>query len=611
MEIPTKVNMTGFGSPEFSGPVHDRLIVKWDGAIVLLLLVLGAFQAATVQRLESFGPDSSVYITLANNLLETGRYEFDYEPHTRFPPCFPFLLACISVIAGSTSYGVFVRFMPIFSTLALVVWYFVLRRYAGRPAAGASCLLVATSAPLFQLVTQAVLSEAPFFLLSGLALWCLIRLERQNTYRPPLFLPFMCTCLFAGATVLTRSVGVALCAGMLVWAIAALWHRGPKRIITLRAAIFSALVGFLLFALWTGWSKHTERLDYQGQHMKSYASQFIMKDPHRPELGKASVGDMVVRIASNVPVQSSQLTTILTRIRWIAPIWYSPLTVLPFVLLLCGLASCVYDYLGPLLAGYFVAYFAIYLLWPFDEGARFMLPISPLAFVLIWRGLIALGNSLRARPVTTLAFISMSGAVLTVGIGLTHHLPGLQAQASMVFWPVFTVLLATLTFLAQRAGSAKAANTLDSIGGLIPSYSLKVIVVLMCAVGVFQQAAISRTNQAPDPSLFSHYPAADCALWLRTAGEGVVMAGQWAILHRLTARRVVSFPITSDPQVIVEVVRRENIRYLVVEDHVKDEYFFPPEEDRYQQIERAYSHMFELVHSGPGYRVFEKRRTER
>ena len=81
------------------------------------------------------------------------------------------------------------------------------------------------------------------------------------------------------------------------------------------------------------------------------------------------------------------------------------------------------------------------------------------------------------------------------------------------------------------------------------------------------------------------------------------MAGQTAILHRLTGRRVVSFPISSDPQVIVEAISRANIRYLVVEDRVKNEYFFPPEEDRYRQIERAYPHMFELVHNGPGYRV--------
>jgi hypothetical protein len=109
------------------------------------------------------------------------------------------------------------------------------------------------------------------------------------------------------------------------------------------------------------WSKHSERLEYQGQHLKSYASQLVMKDPYRPESGKASVGGIVLRMASNVPVQSSYIAAILTRIRWVAPLWYSPLMVIPLVLLVYGSIFSVCDNLGIMLAGYFLAYFAVYL----------------------------------------------------------------------------------------------------------------------------------------------------------------------------------------------------------------------------------------------------------
>ena len=85
------------------------------------------------------------------------------------------------------------------------------------------------------------------------------------------------------------------------------------------------------------------------------------------------------------------------------------------------------------------------------------------------------------------------------------------------------------------------------------------------------------------------------------------MAQQSEIVHRLSGRRVVSFPITSDPQLIAATIAREKVRYLLVNDQVQSEYFFPTEAERWRRIERAYPFMFQLVHEGPGYRVFEVR----
>jgi hypothetical protein len=83
------------------------------------------------------------------------------------------------------------------------------------------------------------------------------------------------------------------------------------------------------------------------------------------------------------------------------------------------------------------------------------------------------------------------------------------------------------------------------------------------------------------------------------------MAQQSSIIHRLSGRRIEDFPVTSDPQAIVDAVAREKVRYLVINDQVEYEYFYPTEEERWRQIERAYPSMFRLVHKGPGYRVFE------
>jgi hypothetical protein len=590
-----------------STPVHtERSLGRADVAILLLLLALGSFQVATVQRVESFGADSSVYIVLAHNILETGRYEFNFRPHTVYPPAFPFLLAGISMLTGRESYGVFIRFMPVFGALALVTWYFVLRRTEGRVVAGVACLLVGTSAAFYQLVTQSVLSEAPFFFMSGLVFLFVRGLEQQDARGPSRFLLLTGLCLATAVAVLLRSVGIALGAALFAWGSIEIWRRGSVRFAPWRPALFAALFAFLGFFGWVGWSKHSEQREYTGQRMESYASALLTKDPYRPELGVASTRDLVLRVASNAPVQAAHIFALLTRVSYVMPTWNSPPVVITLALLLCGLVSYVFDGRRGLLAWYFLAYFTVYLFWPFDEGQRFMLPVSPLACVLIWRGLVVTVNLLRSRPTATLACISALAAVLAVATGATDRLPGMQARVSMVFWPLTTAVSIFLIILVERSGLARATSALDSmVACLAWRRSYMGVVGILLAAGLFQQAAIARTNLAPDPSKYLHYTAADCAAWLRTAGVGAVMTQQFAIIHRLSGRRTVSFPITSDPQLIVDTATREKVRYLVVNDGVKYEYFSPTEEERWRNIERAYPLMFQLVYRGPGYRVFE------
>jgi hypothetical protein len=590
-----------------SAPAHtERSLGKADVAIVLLLVALGVFQVATVQRVESFGSDSSVYIVLAHNILKTGRYEFDFRPHTVYPPAFPLLLAGISMLTRRESYDVFVRFMPVFGTLALVTWYFVLRQTGERFAAGAACLLVGTSAAFYQLVTQSVLSEAPFFFMSGLALLFLRGLDRQGVRGATRFLLLTGLCLATAVTVLLRSVGIALGAALFVWGSIEIWRRRWVRFTPWRPAVFAALFAFLGFFGWVGWSKHAEQREYPGQRMASYASQLLTKDPYRPELGVASTSDLVLRVASNAPVQAAHIFALLTRVSYVMPTWYSPAVVITLTLLLCGVMSYGFDGRRSVLAWYFVAYFTVYLFWPFDEGQRFMLPVSPLAFVLIWRGLVVTANLLRSRPTATLASISAFAALLAVATCATDRMPGLQALVSVVFWPLTAGVSILLIILVERGGLARATSALDSAAvSLASRRSYKGVVWILLAVGLFQQAAIARTNLGPDPPKYLHYNSADCASWLRTTGDGVVMAQQSAIIHRLSGRRTVSFPITSDPQLIVDIVTREKVRYLIVNDHVEYEYFSPTEEERWRNIERAYPLMFQLVHRGPGYRVFE------
>jgi len=591
-----------------SAPVETRL-AKTDLGIVLFLLILGVFQVATVQRIESFGSDTSVYMVLAHNIRNTGRYELNYEPHTVYPPGFPLLLACIAAITGRESYDIFVRFMPVFSTLALIVWYFVLRLDYGRVAAGVCCLLAGTSASLYQMVTRSVRSDAPFFLVSGLALLCLMSLRGRGKYSGTVRYSLLAfSCLATVLTVLLRSAGVALCAALVAWTITKMRSRESRRSAAWRTTVLAAILGLVVFFWWVGWTKRVEGKAYPGQGMRSYASQFMEVDPHRPDLGTASTRAFALRLATNIPIQASHIAALAIRAPYVMPTWYSPLAVIALALLACGLTSCVFDNQGTLLAWYFWAYFSIYLLWQFDEGPRFMLPVAPLAFVLIWRGAGLSAHLLRTRPRITLGTISGFAICFAVVAGTADRLPGLQARAALVFWPLVAMGSGLLMLLVKRAGDAKAKAALESWFACLHLYRAQcgiAGVVILIAAGLLQDAGNARTNLAPNPSSFRHHASVDFSSWLHGAKDGVVMAQQSAIVHRLTGRKVVAFPITSDPKIIAMVLARAMVRYLVVNDPVKDEYFSPTEEERLRRIEIAYPSMLHLVYRGPGYRVFE------
>jgi hypothetical protein len=584
-----------------------------DRIVILILLILGSIQTAAVQSVESVGSDSSVYMVLAHNLRETGHYEFNYQPHTVYPPGFPLLLALIGALVGSEGYGIFVRLMPVFSTMALIVWYLVLKRDEGRLVAGACCLLLATSAPLMKLVTRTVLSEPPFFLMSGVALWCLLRLKRDEI--PSRALRRVLLTLFCAATasaVLLRSAGVALCAAMLAWVVTETgFNRIHRYQPIVRATLIAAGVGLAFFVAWTVWSLLAETKEYPSQRMASYASQFLTADLHGPESVAASGVDFVRRVVTNVPVQVAHIVALAARAPYLLPTWYSPGVVIAIGLLTCGLAWRIYTGQGALLAWYFLCYFGVYLLWPFDEGPRFMLPVAPLAFVLMWRGVLVLAALARRRPAATLGTIAWVAAILSVAAAAAERLPGWQDRASVVFWPLAATAFGLAWLLVRRgttggAGAGFRAVVACASSGQRVRYGLIGALIVLMGIGVVQQAPGALSNLNPDQSAFVHHPSADLAQWLESAPEGTVMAQQAAIIHRLSGRRVVSFPITTNPQVIRETAAGENVRYIAVNDRCQSEYFSPAEEDRWEKVEQAYPGMFRLVRKGVGHRVFER-----
>ncbi len=578
-----------------------------DLFFLAVFLLIGVFHMATVRTADSYGPDSSLYLGLAHNIIHAGTYEFNFQKHAIFPPGFPALLAALSLVGGE-GYAALSRFMPVFSTLGVMVWYLVLRSMEGRMVAGMACLLGATSLALFREVTQTILSDASFFLFSGVTLLFYANLERKGQSTPRRVLFLVCACLAMATTILIRSAGISLCVAFLLTAAAGIWRRPSNGFAKRRYALAAGAAGLAAYACWTGWVKrvHDEIPDSRDQ--SSYASQVLLADPRQPELGRASAGQLFLRVFTLIPVQASHLAAIATRIPYVVPAWYSPLVFTLFALLAGGVLSWLRRGDIPVPVWYFTAYFGMFMIWPFDEGQRFMWPAAPLALAIASRGLRGALREARTRPVTAFAVLAAIAVTLTILAACSERLPGAQAVASRFFWPLLTAISVFLMIATKRMGPAAAGGLVRSAQQMLRQYRVGLLAAgLLAAAGLFQQSVEARANRTADSSKFRHSASADLAAWLRTADDGAVMAQQYAIVHRLSGRKIIGFPLTSDPVSLREALLRGKARYLAVNDTLPYEYVIPTEEDRWKQLDAAYPHLLQLVQKGAGYRVFAVR----
>lgn len=572
--------------------------------VVSSILALCVVQIVTYARAERFGADSSVYIQLAQNLVTDGRYEFNHRPHTLYPPGLPATLALYSAVGVSGDYASYVRLMPVFAAVGFLAWFFVLARQVGTTIAAVATLVTATSPALYVLVTRSVISDTLFLAVTGLLALSLAKLDAAKHRRASRGL-LAAVLLLVPAAVLVRSAGLSVVAGLFAWAaFETLRHRSP-RIERVRAiAATSAALGLASFLAWSAWSKRNAAPEYPGQHMASYVSQLLTKDPHRPELGRVTPTDVAMRLPTNAVIHAAHLGTLIFGGTWVAPLWYSPVVIGIVLLLSIGLYGAIGAWPHAFLAWYLTAYFGIHALWPFDEGQRFMIPVAPLAFAVMAQGAIIVWRWSTADPARAIRTGSIAAAATGALAAGSGDLIGIQATASVLLLGAMAVIGATFLWLNRRTHSWSWAWNAFQIAGR--GWGLLLIPPLL--LGLRQIRVTMRENMSPTYVNYRHAASVEAAEWLRKARGGPVMAGQFAMLHRLTSRTVVPFPVTSDPVLIADVLRERNVQLLVVSNRQEFEYFEPDEETRLARLQSAFPALLSEAHSGEGFRIFRVER---
>ncbi len=248
----------------------------------------------------------------------------------------------------------------------------------------------------------------------------------------------------------------------------------------LAAIIFYLLfvAGMLVFAIWVSWTSRMGASADRGGHMASYSSQMLYKDPLEPDQGRATAADLTLRVGRNVLVRGAQLAELATRLPWVSRTWYNPLLLITLIAVVLGAWRCWQHPWDAVASLYFFSHFGVYLLWPFDENQRFLLPVAPIGFLLAVRGMKA-GVSLlstqkgKAIPVALWMIVAAAAATAAVSRPL-----GRQELLSLALWTGCAIWF-TLRSLPRRPGFV-----LWRPSPVVAKAGLAVVFAVLCLAGL-------------------------------------------------------------------------------------------------------------------------------
>ena len=439
--------------PQNEPSAPSRRITRTDLLAYAIAAGVGAFLLATPLS-GNFTGDAVRYMGLADAIREGRGYEFNFRPHTRFPPGTPMILAATRGVIGD-GYASDIATAAIFAGLSLVAGYTLLKTL-GHPRVGlVALLIVAASAEFYARGTQAVGSDFPFSFLCLAALAVAERVASGASARPALLRSLLLTLLVV-ATLMVRGAGP--CAAGRIGAVEP--PSGPGRRRANRRNVWLLLPAVVAGAVSQGvwwWWQSLNRVDYwPGEFMNSYLAQLMLQDPHQPELGRAGLADFGARAAHNLTRHAGHLSELVTGMSWVDPRWYSPLVVLPVLFVSIGLFRAMREH--PRIVELFLPlYMGLFLLWPFDEGLRYTLPVAPLLLLYAWLGMRHL-RRLMVRDVRrglTWACLGAAGLFLGSAVSLLQEAAvGRQAIASVASW----LVLFLATVMAARSPTPCSAE---------------------------------------------------------------------------------------------------------------------------------------------------------
>ncbi len=606
-----------FLKPKAPGLVADILVY-------VAILVLGVLQFECCLRTPDV-VNNATYIDLARSLVQTGSYQFDFRPETMLPPGFPALLAAVYWLGGSGVH-ILLRLMALCATGGIMVSYELLRRVEGRLLAAAACLLLASAPDFFAIATQDVFSDVPYFLISTIVLLVALKMERNPPIKGRTGWIFILGATLSAA-LLVRSIGIALVAAIGTWMVVS-WlasrDLGRRRF---RYLLIPLILGCGAQFTWSQWASSRQTYEWQlGGWPRPYLSQLLVKDGNFPEHGMATWRDIPGRVERNLTVRAAELDELLLTREWVNPFWGSPAIIGVILLIVIGLATSLYNRGGQLHDWYFLWHEFMYLVWPWDFEMRFLIPVAPLACLYFWRGAKVLRNLTVSQPgIAGMCFVLLGVLLGSDSAVVAIHVRRLQPLAATLSWGflAFTggsVLVARS--LKQSPFFATVLAKLERLHNpkyvLVPKAALLLVFAAVLGHGAAMEMKIGQENLSYDVTKGPFYPDIEAAHWIQAnePPDAVVMARKHDLIYHYSGHRVIWFAPISDPDVLMDGIRRHHVSLVVVV-HRKDSrntddagravpksYWLPADESCFRILQQHYGSSFRLVHQGPDHWIF-------
>jgi hypothetical protein len=564
-------------------------------ASAALLLAFSIFYPITAQVVYTYGADSAEYIGLAASLIEGDGYRFGGRLGSRFPPGFPVLLAPVAWLADR-SFVALSRYTAIFGILGLLVTlaYFRLRR---EPPSLAFSLLLGTSVSYYSAATSGPMSDVPYLVLSfGFLAW----MEYTQQPDPAVSnLPGVASAsILLLLTLACRTIGVALLAGLgltLLHQLARARPRAIDRRAMLQAAV-GLTIGALFFAGWWWWTAaHREPyLSSAAEH--PYWRQLLSNDPRLGDSGRASMAAVLLRTLENAPIQLAHASEILTNLPWLKPSWFSPFILAAAALLLIGWRAELRRS-NPLAGWYFLAYMGIILIWPFDEGTRYLVPVTPLLFFFTASGIRIVygwargpGAELFFKCTLVLAGVAAVGCWQIAGSSR-------QDLAALIFW--LAVIPIAVMVPRLRARSTPRLHSLLR-RGFVALYMIGFV-----ALGLIRAFPLAVSHLDVDRQI-RREPLRRATTWLmtNTSPQAVIVTGGRAPVHYVSGRQTIPLPLTANVELYRELFSRYRPDFVIIEDPLEFEYYHPTQPERFAIMAREFPGRLDLVYDFPGVKVY-------
>jgi hypothetical protein len=597
-----------------------------DVAIFTLLICCGAFQFFYVSQAKDFLLDDVFFADAGKSIAQHGFYGINGYAETNMPPGLSWNFAFLGMVFGF-SHTFFLRTLVVFATLGFLASYVLLRSELPRLVAGAICLLLSTSPIHFEFVTRLVFPCYPYFFTSIAALVVAQKFEVSLNLRSRIIQGTLLTALIA-ISLIYASAAIALLGGI-VANICSIFIRDRRlAICRLKMYLPILLVVVIVQGVWmvrgssdasAGISSTEWPID---GFPRSYVAQLKMKSGNYPELGTITPSALVTRVLKNLSAHADLLMTLFSR--WAFFVTSLSVFVLGVILLVAlGWIYSIWPRGGALHDWYFIGYEFIYLLWPWTLDARFVLPIVPLAGLYLWRGGEALAFIAKRNPrilgsvwlpVSVPLMISSWMWVHGSGFASQMQNAGCEDELSFAVWFTTAVIAAWMIY-AGHAWSTQASSLLHrcfsrvsfgrlGTGGFAKSLAV-IAVSALIVQGLTAQMRIGMANVDLASQVNQLTPDAEAGLWIRlhTEPNSIVMARQVPTVYHYCQRKVIWFPPSSNPQLLIDGIRKHKVDYLVVIRR-ESSYYLPEDDVCFAALVQAYPDSFHLIYQASDIRIF-------